>query len=212
MKIAVIAANGRSGRAFVEHALAAGHSIRAGVHLGGTFTAQTGLTIVECDATNLAEVEKLIEGQDAVVSFIGHVKGSPAHVQTDAMRVISTAMQQQGLTRLVSLTGTGVRFPGDAISIVDRILNASIGIIDPKRIEDGKDHVALLQQTSLDWTVIRVLKLQNIHPGPFSLKVNGPTKWVVGREEVARAVLQVLQDGSFVKEAPIISYRIDKKL
>ena len=31
MKIAVIAANGRAGKAFVETALAAGHSVRAGV-------------------------------------------------------------------------------------------------------------------------------------------------------------------------------------
>lgn len=205
MNIAVIAANGRSGKAFVEQALAVGHSIRAGVHKGNTLTSHPQLTIIECDATNHADVEKLIQGQDAVVSFIGHVKGSPAQVQTDAMRVIVAAMQHQGITRLVSLTGTGVRFPGDHISLVDRFLNAGISIIDSQRIQDGKDHVAVLQQTDLDWTVIRVLKLQNITPKPFSLKINGPTKWMVGREEVAQAVLQVLEQNSFIKSAPIIS-------
>lgn len=205
MKIAVIAANGRSGKAFVERALAAGHTVRAGVHNSNPLVAHPHLEVIDCDATHMTDVESLIQGQDAVVSFIGHVKGSPAHVQTDAMRVISTAMQKQAMTRIVSLTGTGVRFPGDHISLVDRFLNVGISIIDPKRIQDGKDHVAVLQQTDLDWTIIRVLKLQNISPKPFSLTANGPTKWVVGREEVAQAVLQVVEEKSFVKAAPIIS-------
>lgn len=205
MNLAVVAANGRSGKSFVEEALNAGHSVRAGVHKTNTLASHPRLTVVECDATVKADIEKLIQGQDAVVSFIGHVKGSAAHVQTDAMKVITEAMNKQGIARIVSLTGTGVRFPGDRISIVDRILNAGIGIIDPKRIQDGKDHVSVLQQSELDWTVIRVLKLQNIIPKPFRLTLNGPTKWVVGRKEVAHAVLRVLEQESFVKEAPIIS-------
>ena len=82
MNIAVVAANGRSGRAFVEQALAAGHSIRAGVH-SGSLTSHPNLTVVECDATVPSDVENLIKDQDAVVSFIGHVKGSPARPRAD---------------------------------------------------------------------------------------------------------------------------------
>ena len=205
MNIAVVAANGGSGKVFVEYALNAGHSVRAGVRGTNTLAPHPNLTVVECDATNSNQVANLIDGQDAVVSFIGHVKGSPAHVQTDAMRTLSTEMHSRGITRLVSLTGTGVRFPGDHITLIDRFLNMGIGIVDPERIQDGKDHVALLQAGTLNWTVIRVLKLQNIAPKPFSLKAGGPTKVMVGREEVALATLQVLENGSFIKAAPIIS-------
>ena len=209
MKIAVIAANGRSGKVFVEQALAAGHSIRAGVRGEGIPAEHPNLTIVPCDATNAQDVERLIKGQDIVISFIGHVKNSPARVQTEAMRTLERAMTKQGITRLVSLTGTGVRMPGDKIGLVDWFLNTSIRYIDPARIQDGKDHVAFLQQSSLDWTVIRVLKLQNIAPKPFTLRSHGPTKWVVGREEVAQAALQVIEEKSFIKDAPIISRKGD---
>jgi len=205
MNIAVIAANGRSGKAFVTQALAAGHSVRAGVYKSNNLEEHPNLTVVECDATNKNDLANLIKGQDAIVSFIGHVKGSPAQVQTDAMRVLAEAMKEQDITRLVSLTGTGVRFPGDKITLIDRILNVSISIIDPARIRDGKGHVAFLQQTDLDWTVIRVLKLQNVEPKPFTLKQNGPTKLYVGRDEVAKAVLEVLEQNSFIRQAPIIS-------
>ena len=203
MKIAVVAANGRSGRAFVEQALAAGHSIRAGVH-SGSLASHPNLTVVECDATVPSDVENLIKDQDAVVSFIGHVKGSPARVQTEAMKVLSAAMNKQGIKRLVSLTGTGVRFSGDRVGFVDWFLNTGIAIVDPERIQDGKDHVAFLQKSDLDWTILRVLKLQNVKPAAFNLTIHGPTKWFIGREEVAQAALQVLQENTFIKEAPII--------
>lgn len=205
MKIAVVAASGRSGKVFVERALAAGHSVRAGVHTASNLDPHPQLSVEVCDATQQDDVLNLLDDQEVVVSFIGHVKGSPDHVQTDAMRTLAVAMQAKNITRLVSLTGTGVRFAGDKITLVDWVLNAGIAMIDPARIRDGKDHVAFLQQTDLDWTVLRVLKLQNFKPTPFSLSQNGPTKWFVGREEVADAVLQVLEQRSFLRQAPIIS-------
>jgi len=163
------------------------------------------LSVVPCDATKQTDLEQLIADQDAVVSFIGHVKGSLPHVQTDAMRMLVAAMQAQDLRRVVSLTGTGVRFPGDHITLIDRVLNMSIKLIDPARVHDGQDHVEILKQSNLDWTVLRVLKLQNTTPRPFTLREQGPTKWFVSREEVAAAALQVLEQGSFIKRAPILS-------
>lgn len=205
MRIAVVAANGRSGRVFVERALAAGHSVRAGIHRADTLPPHERLAVVGCDATNGADLEALLRDQDAVVSFIGHVKGSPPHVQTDAMNCLVAAMRAQGITRIVSLTGTGVRFPGDKITMLDRILNLGILLVDPVRVRDGIEHVEVLKQSGLDWTVLRVLKLQNTRPKPFSLRESGPPKSFVSREEVAMAVLEVLEEQSFVGQAPIIS-------
>lgn len=205
MNIAVIAANGRSGKAFVEKALVAGHSVRAGIHQSNTLQTHPRLTVVECDATNEQDVLKLIDGQDAVVSFIGHVKHSPAFVQTDGIKTVIRAMKNLGLRRIVSLTGTGVRFPGDRIGFVDWFLNTGVRFVDPARIKDGKRHVEELQNSELDWTIIRVLKLEDIKPSPFTLTENGPTKWVVSREDVALATLQVLEDKAFIQKAPIIS-------
>ena len=137
MKLAVIAANGRSGKIFVEHALAAGHSVRAGIHHANSLSPHAQLEVIPCDATSVDDLTKLLKDQDAAVSFIGHVKGSPPHVQTDAMQALVSVMRTRGVTRVISLTGTGVRFPGDKISMIDRLLNLSISIIDPARVKDG---------------------------------------------------------------------------
>ncbi len=205
MRIAVIAANGRSGQAFVESALGADHTIRAGVRGQNYLKPHPNLTVVECDATNEVQLKNLLSDQEAVASFIGHVKGSEPNVQTVAIQKVVGVMEALGVKRLVSLTGTGVRFPGDKISLIDRFLNLGIGIIDPARVKDGKNHTEVLKNSDLDWTVIRVLKLQNVPPKPFKLREHGPTKWYVGRQEVAQAVIQVLEQHSFIRQAPIIS-------
>lgn len=209
MKIAVIAANGRSGSEFVERALARGHAIKAGVYGTSHFAEHANLSVATCDATDAKAVEELIGSCDAVASFIGHIKGSPGNVQSDAMRVVTEAMKKNGIKRIVSLTGTGVRFPGDTISVMDRLLNFAIKLIDPARIKDGNDHVAVLKQSSLEWTVLRVLKLQGNHLGSFLLTESGPTKLFVSRRDVADAALQVLEQEAFIRQAPILS-RVDR--
>jgi nucleoside-diphosphate-sugar epimerase len=205
MKIAVIAANGRSGTSFVDAAIAAGHTIRAGIHGYSRLVPAERLEIIPCDATQPAELKALIWGCDAVVSLIGHVKGSAPRVQTAAINNLIDAMIELHIPRVISLTGTGVRFPVDIITLTDRILNLSISLIDPNRVRDGIEHVAALKSSDLDWTVIRVLKLQNVPARPYRLSANGPTKPYVGRDEVAQAILEVLTKASFIKEAPIIA-------
>jgi putative NADH-flavin reductase len=208
MKIAVIAAAGRSGMAFVEAALGAGYDVRAGIRDNNPFADNSHLEVLPCDATHIDEVRTLLAGCDAVVTLIGHVKGSPARVQTEATDVIISVMKELSIKRLVSLTGTGVRFIGDKITLLDRFANWSIGMIDPDRISDGREHVEHIKKSGLDWTIIRVLKLQNIAPKPFTLREHGPTKPFVGRQEVAQAILETLEKQTFIQKAPIIGQRV----
>lgn len=204
--IAVIAADGRSGREFVRLALDAGHKVRAGVYNDSTFPDHNRLTVLPCDATKADEVRALIQGSDTVVSMIGHGKHSPARVQTDAINVICEAMQQEGVSRIVSLTGTGVRFPGDTPSVFDRLANRAISIIDPKRVQDGIEHAKYLKQTSLNWTILRILKLGNgTHSGKVVMSLTGPAELLTPRTRAAAAALQVIKDETYLRQSPIIT-------
>lgn len=205
MHIAVIAANGRLGREFVQAALLAGHSVRAGIRGDNTLTAHANLEVVQCDATKPEDLRLVFQGQEVVVSAIGHVKNSTPDVQTVATRAIVAIMEEMKISRFVDVTGTGVRFEGDKISIVDRILNLAVGIIDKNRVEDGRTHQEVLKASPINWTTIRILKLQNVDARPYKLSLNGPTKWYVCRKEVATAMLEVVEANSFITQAPIIS-------
>ena len=202
--IAVIGASGGSGQAFVRAALAHGYTVRAGTHTRPMAEAE-GLTVVKCNATVPDDIARLLQGSTAVVSLIGHVKGSPASVQSDAMRIIIEQMKLQGIRRIVSLTGTGVRLPGDTPSLLDKLANSAISFIDPARIEDGIQHAKLLQDSELDWVLLRVLKLTNGGSSPFSLSEHGPAKIFTSREEVAESIVQLLESDKWTRCAPVVS-------
>lgn len=204
--IAVIAANGRSGKEFVYAALAQGYSVRAGVHGDATLRPHNNLTVLQCDATNEQQVLRLLEGCDAVVSLIGHGPKSPARVQTDAFRVLAGAMSQVGVRRVISLTGTGVRFPGDTPSFIDKLANMFIARVDPNRVKDGIEHAEFLQQSTLDWTILRVLKLGNgDHTGQVKLSLHGPAELLTPRKRVAQAILQTIQNDAYIHGSPIVA-------
>lgn len=205
MHIAVIAAQGRSGQEFVRAALAAGHTVRAGIGSTDPFAPHRRLMTLECDATNTEQVYELTRGVDAVVSLLGHVKGSNADVQTTAMRVVVQAMKRHKITRIVSLTGTGVRIPGDTPNLFDRLANMFIARVDPNRIHDGIAHAALLQESGLDYTVVRVLKLGKGSAGTFALTEHGPAKLLTPRAEVAAAIVDIVENNKFIGGFPVIS-------
>lgn len=147
----------------------------------------------------------IVQGCEAVASFIGHVRGSRRDVQTAAIMNVVRAARHQGIARIISLTGSGVRFPGDRPSGLDRVLNWAVALADPGRVQDGIDHAEVLRASGLDWTLIRVLKLTRGRGGAFRLTAHGPGKLLVPRIEVAEAVRQVLEEPSFVGAAPVMS-------
>ena len=95
--------------------------------------------------------------------------------------------------------------PGDSVKFIDWCMNAAINVIDHNRIVDGKMHVQALQQSTVDWTVLRVLKLTNGGSQPNILTLHGPAKILVSRETVAQAALDLLEHKGFVQQAPVIS-------
>lgn len=205
MIVAVIGANGRSGRQFVQAALSAGMTVRAGVRGPHDLEEHERMTIVACDALSKREINDLIKGSDAVVSLLGHGPGTAATVQKTATQYTLDAMRAHGIRRFISLTGTGVRMPGDKPGIMDRLGNWLISGVDPERVRDGVAHAHVMMQSDRDWTLLRVLKLTDgHHSGGVELAPNVPSEMFTPRQRVAAAIVQLLQSGDFIRQAPVI--------
>ena len=207
--IAVIAANGRSGRACVEALLHAGYHVRAGVRQGnGKALHHPRLTTWRCDATKAEDIARLLEGADAVVSMIGHTRRSTADAQYQATaHCIAYIEANRPSMRVISLTGTGVRRPGDRITALDWLGNFVIGLSDPARIQDGIRHAELLARSQVNYTIIRVLKLTNgRHKGALTLTSHGPVETFTPRARVAAAVVTLLNTGGYERAMPVVSH------
>ena len=205
MIVAIIGANGRTGRQFTAAALAAGVVVRAGVRGPHNLEDHDNLTIVACDALSKNEIDNLIKGSDAVVSLIGHGPGVSATVQKTATQYVLNAMKQQGIKRFISLTSTGVRMPGDKPGLMDRLGNWFMRQSDPDRFRDGVAHAHVMMQSDCDWTLLRVLKLTNgRHKGSPLLAANAPSEIFTPRARVAATILQLLEGNDYIRQAPVV--------
>lgn len=204
--VAVLGANGNTGRELVTALLDAGYAVRAGVHRNDDAVPQhEHVTVVRADARDPDAVTHLVHGSTAVFSAIGHNRASGTDVQTVAMKNLVNTAAVHGVKRVVSLTGTGVRATGDTPELLDTALNTMLGVIAPQRVQDGIDHTRVLKTSNLAWTVIRVLLLTTGASQPFGLTPHGPALRFTSRKTVAQAFIRVLETNRYIAQMPIIS-------
>ncbi len=207
--IAVFGATGRTGRLVVDRALAARHAVRV---LARTPSAveQSGpaLSIVRGDVLDDAAVSEVVAGSDAVISVFGQVKGSSPTVQTDGTRTIVAAMAEHGVSRIVSLSGGGLRYDEkDRPKVADRLIRVLLRLLAGRVLDDAKGHLDVLRGSGLDWTVVRAPVL-NDRPGAGSCRVG----WVgvgtgtsIPRADLADFLLTQIDDDRFVRQLPFVS-------
>jgi uncharacterized protein YbjT (DUF2867 family) len=107
-KVLVTGAAGFVGRALVPSLVEAGYEVRATTRHLSRATAMTGVAWVECDVNRPEDVERALEGVDAVF-FLVHAMGSGAQNYGDIERRValhlSEAAARAGVQRIVYLGG-----------------------------------------------------------------------------------------------------------
>jgi len=208
MKICIFGADGRTGTEVLQYAKSKGFEIVAFVHNENSlkFT-EKDIKIIKGDVCDYHKVRQVCSGVDAVISVLGHTKGSDPGMQTKGIDNIVRAMKESNIRRIISLTGTGVRIPQDKPSFVDKILNFIIKMIDPDRIKDGIEHAKVLQNSGLDWTIVRVLKLNNSKKNiaNYKLTSGGAAELQTSRKKVAQVIVDLIEDKNYIGGMPVIS-------
>ncbi len=153
MKVIVIGAAGKSGRAVVEAALSKGHQVTAFVHAAGDYQ-PADVTVIAGDATDAGDMEKAIAGQDAVIDTIGgHAAPWKAtSLERTAAAAIISAMNKNGVRRLVVISMIGEGDSSANIPIYERFLLPTF------LRGEGKDKAAMessVEASGLDWIIVR---------------------------------------------------------
>lgn len=206
MKLAIFGATGTTGTALLEQALGAGHDVRvlarspAKVSLAGP-----RLTVLAGDAKDPAAVAATVAGCDAVLTALG------GFADTDSIRVgtavISAAMHQAGVRRLVVVQGFHLDFPGDPRNPGRKAILPLLWLGSRTLISDSRAMAAAVQASDLDWTVIRAPRITRGGPtgrartgrlrlGPFSSVTNG---------DIADLALRSLAEAATIGTAPMIA-------
>jgi len=201
MKILIFGASGKTGQHLVSQALDKGHSVTAFARHPEKITIQhPSLKIAQGNVSDYDKVEEAIKGQDAVFSTLGAT--SPFKFDeavVDGAANIIKAMKAQTVSRLIYISFIGVKESRNAGGFV-------IKFIAPRLLStEIKGHEArekMIQESSLQWTIIRAVTLTNgKHTGKYKsgtdITANGFTA-TISRADVADLMLQALTDNNSI--------------
>lgn len=208
MKLAIFGATGRTGRPLVEQALEAGHSVVALVRTPEKMPIKhENLMLIQGDSLNAADVEKTVQGVDAVLSVLGQSKGAPRNLLEVSMRNIVAAMQKYGVRRLVSLTGAGVNAPEDRPGFSNHMIKLALKTLSGHILRDAERHAEVIKNSSLDWVIVRGPMLNE---GPRTDKYR--VGWVgvntgsrISRADLADFMLKQVTDDTYLHKLPMVS-------
>lgn len=206
MQITVFGASGKVGRLVVAELLAQGHQVIAFVHNDVDFASDQHLKLIKGDIHQSSDVSQAIQGSQLVISTLGSWHTKSKDILSSAMAVLVPAMEQQGIKRIITLTGADARASGDNPNWLAKLLRPLFKIVAGKILLDGENHIKTLEASSLDYTVVRAPVMRNFGRNTkFRLNHQPTNIWhTVQRQKVAAAISSLVQDQSFNRSCPFV--------
>jgi putative NADH-flavin reductase len=214
MKIAIIGATGFVGSVVLIEALQRGHQVTAIARNIGKITIENNrLTAISADIDDVANLAKVLAGNDAVVSsynagwtnpnlYADFIKGSEA---------IQQATKLSGVKRLLVVGGAGSLEVAPGVQMVD---TPGFPVEWKSGATAARDYLNILKkETELDWTFIS--PAANLHPGKrtgvFRLGTDNPVTDTEGKNEIsvedmAIAIIDELESNRFIKKRFTLGY------
>ena len=207
MKIVVFGATGRTGVPLCERALSRGHEVVAHVRspekLPTKLREMERLTLVTGDVYRGEGIESAVAGVDAVASVLGQTDDGPDDLLAVAGEHVTAAMVEAGVSRYVTLVGAGVRTEGESVSLGGRAMGLLLRLFARDVLADAAEHVRRVRETDLEWTVLRVPRLADGNPdGEYRIGDIELGFEAIDRADVAACILDVIEDGTYVRELP----------
>ncbi len=206
--IAIFGATGRAGKHLVQQALNSGYCVRALARDPGKLNMQhERLLVVQGSLSDKPQVEQVIAESDAVLSVLGPTSNEPTFEISQGTQTIVAAMKKHGVKRLIISAGAGVGDPGDAPKLFNKLINVALKATARNVYEDMLKTVALVRQSGLEWTVVRVPRLtDSAQTGQVRVGMVGKgTGANLSRADMAEFMLKQIDDGRHLRQAPVIS-------
>ena len=164
MKILVIGASGKTGHEVVRQALAAGHDVTALVRDPSRLTIRDPrLEVISGDVRNKNDLQRVLTGQDAVVSTLGarakNTLPSPLqekpdnHVMESFTAALIEAAGKAGVRRVVMMS-TFMLAENFKAGLLRPFILYYKGMNDDKRAAED-----VLKRSPLDWTIVYATRL-----------------------------------------------------
>ena len=214
MKILILGITGRTGKLIAEEALKRGHNV-TGIARDKSKVSFRNIEIIEGNPYDYETVEKAIIGCESVISTLNifpQTQGLFSKVKTplDSMSVsiknTVNLMEKNGIKRIVVMTAMGV---GDSYKELPGFFAFMVKVTNIKYAYADHDlQEKILENSSLDWTVVRPVGLNDKNNNLSilnNLAGEGKIKSMISRNAVAHFILDCIENGQFIRQKPGIS-------
>lgn len=207
MKLTIFGGTGGVGQYLVRQALEDGHDVTAYARTPASLPNRGALTAIEGELDDTERISAAVEGADAVLSTLGPRSNSADQVELfgDALTRICTAMEETGVTRLVSISGAGLVLPSDHVTIGRRFVRGLMGLFAKHVLAAKEREYEVIRNTSLDWVLVRPPRIvDGPATGKYRVLPDRVPSAKISRGDVAHFMLRCAHDDEWVGRAPIV--------
>ncbi len=210
MKITIFGANGAIGKIVTSYAIRNGDIVTAYVRNSESLVKTKNLNIVVGNFSNQLIIEEVIIGSDVVISTLGpahdlsrKIKGTPI---ADGHEIIINAMEKNKKKRFITLATPSIHSDDDGNNFCTIVPPIIAKIIFPNMYRDFKKIETHVKKSSLDWTVVRMIKPNFRHKdSEYRISLGDkPAKIFVSRENVGLFMYKVASENSYIRKMPIV--------
>jgi putative NADH-flavin reductase len=204
MRLFILGASGKTGRALVTQGLARGHAITAFGRSGIRGDTTESFRVVVGSPMRADDLAAALPGHDAVLSALGTRGLGTTSVLVDSARASIEAMQRMRVRRLIVISS----------SLVDK-QSGWLSFVAARTLlrHTASDQLAMekvITQSELDWTVLRPARLgDGALTGRYTVSAASAgvpaSRAGMSREDVAHMMLDAVERGDHIKE--IVSLR-----
>ena len=210
-KVLVIGASRGIGLETVKALLAKNYEVRAFARSAAAipFDAER-LEKVDGDALNRRDIDRALDGVDAVIQSLGVSFGPETVLKgttlfSTSSRVLVDAMRTKGIKRLIAVTGLGA---GDSRGHGGLLYSALLFPLVLKRVYDDKDiEEQIVRASGLDWTIVRPGLLTSGAARRRYQVLTDPKSWRAGsisRGNVGEFLARQVEERTYIGQTPVL--------
>ena len=210
MKLIIIGGTGSTGKQLIKQSLDQGHLVTAIVRNPKKVkNTHQNLKVVQGNVLDLASFEHAFQGQDAVISALGHkrffIKTS---ILSEGTKNIISAMEKHHINRFICVTSLGINDSRFKLGLYYTLF--VIPIILLFYFLDKEKQERIIMKSDLDWTIVRPGQLTNgkkrgVYKHGEGLGSYILTKMISGAD-VAHFILYELEANNYSKQTPVVIY------
>jgi len=206
MNITVFGSSGKVGRLVVDELLKNNHKVTAFIHINNPFSDNKNLKVIKGNIYDAKDVDSALDDANLVISTLGSWNTKTKDVLTSGMEIIIPAMKKKNISRIISLTGADARSVHDNHSLISNFSHVFFGVMASKILIDGERHIRLLENSGLDYTIIRSpVMREGGNEKSYELNLLYAKPWEsISRYNVARAIVSQVEDKYFIRTSPYI--------